>query len=116
MCTYPMGNVVEHLNTLTSPRIEEFARPMSRVTRILPALALLAALVAAGCGGQSGSGGDGSKGKLSLVAYSTPQEAYQKIIPAFQKTSAGKGEQYAVDARHGPANSYIRGDVKGLGL
>jgi sulfate/thiosulfate-binding protein len=63
---------------------------MPRVNRILPALALLAVLVAAGCGGQSGSGG-GKGGKLSLVAYSTPQEAYQKIIPAFQKTSAGKG-------------------------
>jgi sulfate/thiosulfate transport system substrate-binding protein len=63
---------------------------MSRVTRILPALALLAALVAAGCGGQSGASGDGKGGKLSLVAYSTPQEAYEKIIPAFQKSSAGK--------------------------
>jgi sulfate transport system substrate-binding protein len=63
---------------------------MSRFTRILPAFAALAVLVAAGCGGQSGSGG-GSNGQLSLVAYSTPQEAYQKIIPAFQKTAAGKG-------------------------
>ena len=34
-----------------------------------------------------GSGG----GKLSLVAYSTPQEAYEALIPAFQKTAAGKG-------------------------
>ena len=31
---------------------------------------------------------------LSLVAYSTPQEAYAKIIPAFQKTSAGQGVQF----------------------
>jgi|SRR5436190_1960349 len=29
--------------------------------------------------------------KLSLVAYSTPREAYSKLIPAFQKTTAGKG-------------------------
>src|SRR3954449_1969472 len=65
---------------------------MPRVTRILPVLALLAVLVAAGCGGQSGaSSGGGKGGKLSLVAYSTPQEAYEGIIPAFQKTSAGKG-------------------------
>jgi sulfate transport system substrate-binding protein len=47
--------------------------------------------MAAGCGGQSGASSDGKGGKLSLVAYSTPQEAYQKIIPAFQKTPAGKG-------------------------
>lgn len=29
--------------------------------------------------------------KLSLVAYSTPQQAYESIIPAFQKTPAGAG-------------------------
>ena len=29
--------------------------------------------------------------KLALVAYSTPKDAYAKIIPAFQKTAAGKG-------------------------
>ena len=63
---------------------------MSRFTRILPALALLAVLVAAGCGGQSGSGG-GSNGKLVARGLLDPQEAYQKIIPAFQKTAAGKG-------------------------
>src|SRR5256885_2717970 len=45
------------------------------------------AMVAA-CG--SGSGGGGGGVKLSLVAYSTPQEAYGKIIKAFQATPAGK--------------------------
>src|SRR5919202_3696318 len=28
--------------------------------------------------------------KLALVAYSTPREAYGQLIPAFQKTAAGK--------------------------
>jgi sulfate/thiosulfate transport system substrate-binding protein len=32
--------------------------------------------------------------KLSLVAYSTPKEAYKKIIPAFQATSAGQGVSF----------------------
>jgi sulfate/thiosulfate transport system substrate-binding protein len=54
---------------------------------------LLLALVAAGCGGgedtAGASGGDG--GTLSLVAYSTPREAYEEIIPAFQETDAGAG-------------------------
>src|SRR5256885_5163366 len=45
------------------------------------------AMVAA-CG--SGSGGGGGGVKLSLVAYSTPQAAYEKIIKAFQATPAGK--------------------------
>jgi sulfate/thiosulfate transport system substrate-binding protein len=70
---------------------------MKRLTPILALLALLAVLVAAGCGGQSSSasGGGGNGGKLALVAYSTPQEAYEKIIPAFQKTSAGKGVSFS---------------------
>ena len=52
---------------------------------------LLAAgmLLAAGCGG--GSGGSGGGDKLTLVAYSTPREAYEQLIPEFQKTEAGKG-------------------------
>jgi sulfate/thiosulfate-binding protein len=62
---------------------------MPRLTRIAPALVLLAALLAAGCGGQSGASG-GKGGKLALVAYSTPQEAYQQIIPAFKKTRDGQ--------------------------
>ena len=53
---------------------------------------LLAAgmLLAAGCGGGSGGSGGGSD-KLTLVAYSTPREAYEQLIPEFQKTDAGKG-------------------------
>jgi sulfate/thiosulfate-binding protein len=61
---------------------------------------LLAALaaVATGCGGTSSdasSGGDGSGGKLTLVAYSTPEEAYKDLIPAFNKTSEGKGVSFS---------------------
>ena len=52
---------------------------------IVPALL---ALAAAGCGGTSDSGGSG--GKVALVAYSTPKEAYAGVIPAFKKTSEGK--------------------------
>ena len=32
----------------------------------------------------------GARGSLSLIAYSTPQEAYEEIIPAFKKTDDGK--------------------------
>ena len=41
------------------------------------------------------SGGDGSGGKLTLVAYSTPEEAYKELIPAFNKTSEGKGVSFS---------------------
>jgi sulfate/thiosulfate transport system substrate-binding protein len=44
----------------------------------------------AGCGsGAAGSAGSGGV-QLSLVAYSTPQEAYQQIIKAYQQTPAGR--------------------------
>jgi sulfate transport system substrate-binding protein len=63
----------------------------------LLATTVLAAL-AAGCGGASdstsgsaSSSGGGGKTQLSLVAYSTPQVVYDDLIPAFQKTAAGKG-------------------------
>jgi sulfate/thiosulfate-binding protein len=63
---------------------------------------LLLALVVAACGGASdevGSSSDaapkaaagGAATKLSLVAYSVPKPGFDKVIPAFQKTPAGKG-------------------------
>jgi sulfate/thiosulfate-binding protein len=66
---------------------------------LLSGLALIALLlVASGCGGQSSdseasSGGGG--GKLTLVAYSTPEEAYKELIPAFNKTADGKGVSFS---------------------
>jgi sulfate/thiosulfate transport system substrate-binding protein len=62
----------------------------------LAALVILPALVAAGCGGgddASGASG-GDSGTLSLVAYSTPREAYEEIIPAFQETAEGDGVEF----------------------
>jgi len=53
---------------------------------------VLAALVA-GCGGGSGSGG-GDGAKLTLVAYSTPREVYEQLIPAFAKTKEGSGVSF----------------------
>lgn len=53
--------------------------------------------LAAACGDDdSGSGSDtsgssGGGGKITLAAYSTPQEAYEEIIPAFNETPDGEG-------------------------
>jgi sulfate/thiosulfate transport system substrate-binding protein len=60
---------------------------------IRSALAVIALLLlASGCGGQSSaSESSGSGGKLTLVAYSTPEEAYKELIPAFNRSSEGKG-------------------------
>ena len=57
---------------------------------------VLAALVA-GCGGgdDNGSGSGGGDGaKLTLVAYSTPREVYEELIPAFAKTKEGSGVSF----------------------
>jgi sulfate/thiosulfate transport system substrate-binding protein len=64
--------------------------------KVLAALAALALAVGvAACGGSdSEAGGDGSGGSLTLVAYSTPQEAYEEIIPAFNDTPEGKGVSF----------------------
>jgi sulfate/thiosulfate transport system substrate-binding protein len=66
---------------------------MGRSIRVLASAAVMtvaaAGLVA--CGSSSDSG---KTVTLSLVAYSTPQAAYQDIIKAFQKTTAGKNIKF----------------------
>jgi ABC-type sulfate transport system substrate-binding protein len=74
---------------------------------LLFALAVVLAL-ATGCGANSGSGGD----KLTLVAYSTPKEAYAEIIPAFRKTPAGKGISF--DQSYGSSGEQERAVEGGL--
>jgi sulfate/thiosulfate-binding protein len=58
----------------------------------LGALAAVLLLFATACGGgdDAGASGDGG-GTLSLVAYSTPREAYEELIPAFQDTPEARG-------------------------
>jgi sulfate transport system substrate-binding protein len=65
-----------------------------RIPALLAAIGVLAALSLAACGGSNSSSGGTSGGQVNLVAYSTPQEAYQQIIPLFQKTAAGKGTTF----------------------
>ena len=50
--------------------------------------------------------------KLTLVAYSTPKEAFGKIIPAFQKTPAGKDVSF--DQSYGASGDQARALVNGL--
>ncbi|HEY5388192.1 MAG TPA: sulfate ABC transporter substrate-binding protein [Thermoleophilia bacterium] len=61
---------------------------MKKTTAVL----VLAALAAAALATLAACGGGGAK--VALVAYSTPREAYAKLIPAFQKTSAGTGVEF----------------------
>jgi sulfate transport system substrate-binding protein len=49
---------------------------------------------------------------LNLVSYSTPREAYKKIIPAFQKTPAGRGVDFTQS--YGPSGDQSRAVLNGL--
>jgi sulfate/thiosulfate-binding protein len=73
------------------------------------ALALLAMTVGlAACGSSS----TGASKSVSLVAYSTPQGAFEKLIPAFQATSAGKGVSFTQS--YGPSGEQSRSVANGL--
>jgi len=75
---------------------------MRRISAIV-VLALALPAVAAGAGKDV---------KLALVAYSTPKDAYTKIIPAFQKTAAGKGVGFSQS--YGASGEQARAVVQGL--
>jgi sulfate/thiosulfate transport system substrate-binding protein len=90
-------------------------RPRLRSLVLLFSLVAVAALVAAGCGGSSTAsqaGGDGSGGKLTLVAYSTPEEAYRELIPAFNKTP--DGESVGFDQSYASSGEQSRAVEGGL--
>jgi sulfate transport system substrate-binding protein len=82
----------------------------TRPARLLAATALVAltALTLAACGSPSGGG---SK-RLALVAYSTPQGAFAKLIPAFQATAAGKG--WSFSQSYGASGDQSRAVAAGL--
>jgi sulfate/thiosulfate transport system substrate-binding protein len=78
------------------------------------AVAVLLSLSAAAFGlsacGSSSSGG--SSKQLTLVAYSTPQAAFEKLIPAFGATPEGKGVSFKQS--YGPSGEQSRSVANGL--
>ena len=97
---------------------------MSRRPPLIPlvVVALIAlGLAVAGCGGQSGGASGPGDTKLSLVAYSTPKEAYEEIIPAFTESAAGRGigfnQSYGASGEQGRAVAQgLSADVVALSL
>src|SRR5690242_19896099 len=71
----------------------------------LPALVLAAGIVVGAKAATTGT-------TLSLVAYSTPKDAYAKIIPAFQSTSAGKNVSF--NQSYGASGDQSRAVAAGL--
>src|SRR4029453_7849531 len=53
-----------------------------------------------------------SGGSISLVAYSTPRDAYAKLIPAFTNTSAGQGTSF--QQSYGASGEQARAVIAGL--
>ena len=81
----------------------------------LAAAGLVASLALAACASTEASTGAGGGGKpvtLSLVAYSTPQAAYEKIIAAFQQTPAGKNVKFTQS--YGASGDQSRAVASGL--
>src|SRR3984893_2410556 len=74
---------------------------------LLALLSIAAALLLAACSSSSSS----SK-HLTLVAYSTPQGVFEKLIPAFQAAPEGKG--IAFSQSYGPSGQQSRAVVNGL--
>jgi sulfate/thiosulfate transport system substrate-binding protein len=84
---------------------------MTRLISLILPLALLPA-VAAGCGGVSESSTDGGSSKLNVVAYSTPKEVYETVLPAFAKTAEGKGVSFSQS--YGGSGDQARAVIAGL--
>src|SRR6202051_1659453 len=74
------------------------------------ALALCPPPAAAGLAACGSSGGGGKH--LTLVAYSTPQGVFEKLIPAFQATPEGKGASFTQS--YGPSGEQSRAVANGL--
>src|SRR3712207_3025281 len=75
---------------------------------------LAAAVLAVGCGGNSeseagDSGGDGDA--LSLVAYSTPREAYEQLISDY---TSGQGKGASFTQSYGASGDQARAVIAGL--
>jgi sulfate/thiosulfate transport system substrate-binding protein len=81
----------------------------------LPALVavLAAGLLATGCGGSSegSASSDGDSSEISLVAYSTPREAYEQLIDLY-RSGAGAGTEFAQS--YGSSGDQARAVVAGL--
>ena len=66
----------------------------TKILVLIAALGLLAAALAATAAVGTAAPKGSADTKLNLVAYSTPREAYGKLIPMFEKTSAGDGVSF----------------------
>jgi len=84
------------------------------MTRAIAAATALAGLALAGCGGSSTEGAapaGAEGGKIRLVAYSTPREAYAKLIDLYR---GGAGEGVSFQQSYGASGEQSRAVEAGL--
>ena len=73
---------------------------------------LLLCLLTAGCGGVSEAEGNSGSERLTLVAYSTPREAYEQLTRSFAATPHGDGVTF--DESYGSSGEQSRAVEAGL--
>src|SRR5215217_8281785 len=83
---------------------------MIRIRLLL--LVILVSLAAAGVATALGAPGAATDTRIDLVAYSTPRDAFAKIIPAFQATKAGEDTSFSQS--YGGSGEQARAVVAGL--
>jgi sulfate transport system substrate-binding protein len=108
-----MGTTMLRNDERTRPAAAAVARARKVRTAVL-SLVAAAAVALAGCGGaaEANSAAAGGGGRLSLVAYSTPKEAYAQLIPAFQQIAAGRGITFTQS--YGASGAQSRAIAAGL--
>jgi sulfate/thiosulfate transport system substrate-binding protein len=74
--------------------------------------ALLAAIPALTTSKAAAAEGDEPSGTVTLVAYTTPREFYEEVIPLFQATEAGEGAGF--EQSYGPSTDQARLVASGL--
>jgi sulfate/thiosulfate transport system substrate-binding protein len=82
---------------------------MLKSTSVIAVCLLAAALTLSACGSSSSGG---SSKHVTLVAYSTPQGAFEALVPAFEATPAGKGVSFSQS--FGPSGEQSRAVANGL--
>ena len=87
-------------------------RPPARRFAFAGCALLLVAAAAAAILSSGDASARPTKGTLRLVAYSTPRDAYAKLIPAFQDTTAGRGT--SVEQSYGASGEQARAVIAGL--
>ena len=87
-------------------------RSASRIVALAEAAVVLAAAAVAAMLTSGDASARPAGGTLRLVAYSTPREAYAKLIPAFAETTARRGTSF--EQSYGASGEQARAVIAGL--